>query len=70
MFTIARNCPSCHGWKIYESRFRWFDQVLRLFLVRPVRCGECDRRFRRPWFMPGEKRTPSRNSSVHNRAVA
>lgn len=56
MLTFSRSCPRCSSWDIFKSRFRILDYILPLFLLRPVRCGNCYRRHYRPLFYPALER--------------
>ncbi|HEU5451054.1 MAG TPA: hypothetical protein VFU76_03660 [Terriglobales bacterium] len=39
-------CSRCGEFKIYRSRYRHlWERALLLLLLRPVRCGCCERRF-------------------------
>jgi hypothetical protein len=46
-----RRCPRCLSWEIYKSRSRRLDFFLQFVLLRPVRCGDCNRRYYRAVFM-------------------
>jgi len=50
MMTLRRTCPRCSSWDIFKSHFRFLEFILPLFLLRPVRCGDCYSRFYRPLF--------------------
>jgi len=43
-----RECPMCHSVKFKEAESRWFDEFLRMFALRPIRCKFCWRRYY--WF--------------------
>lgn len=77
-------CPDCGSEVGFRSRRRTFTErfVLPLFLLRPVRCGECFRRDYRLVFTPVRDRlsdtkspdtsriTPGKRSSTSKRNVA
>src|SRR5579862_2336408 len=50
-----KGCPYCGNCEVYCSRtepLTWLDRVCRLFLLRLVRCHECELRHYRPIFLP------------------
>ena len=71
-------CPDCGSEVGFRSRRRSFTErfVLPLFLMQPVRCGECFRRDYRSIFIPVRDRlsdTPRMMAGKHattNRNVA
>ncbi len=42
---LRRKCPCCNSVKFKAAELRPVDAVLGLFLLRPVRCMFCWRRF-------------------------
>ncbi len=50
--TFREACPNCGSQEIYRSRYRGLEYVIRLFMVRPVRCGSCMKRHYRPAWYP------------------
>jgi len=54
-------CHGCGGERGYVSRPRTFSErcVLPLFLLRPVRCGDCYHRSLRPISVPLIRRDPA-----------
>lgn len=56
MMTLGRTCPRCSSWDIVKSRYRILDFFLLLFVLRPVRCGDCYQRHHRPLFFPALER--------------
>ena len=53
-------CPYCGSADVHRSRRRGFVEgvILRLFLLRPYRCHDCDRRHYRFIFRNGQERKP------------
>jgi hypothetical protein len=48
-------CPYCGDDEVYRSRrapLTWLDRFCELFLLRLVRCHECENRHYRPVFFP------------------
>jgi hypothetical protein len=45
---IRRECPRCNSVKFKPAELRSFDGLLSMFLLRPVRCMFCWRRYY--WF--------------------
>ena len=49
-----RGCPYCGNHEVYRSRtepLTWLDRACGLFLLRVVRCHECELRHYRPVFL-------------------
>jgi len=50
-----KHCPYCLNDEVYRSRkepLTWQDRLCVLFLLRVVRCRECEERHYRPIFLP------------------
>jgi len=77
VFTPKYRCPDCGSQDGFRSRRRTLTErlILPLFLLRPVRCGECFRRDYRwtfiqvyerlsdaPKIMPGKQSAASRRN--------
>ena len=62
-------CRDCGGSFAFRSRSRSFFEryLLPLFLLRPVRCGDCFRRYYRSWFT--EVRERNHSSATHKAAA-
>jgi hypothetical protein len=54
-------CPDCGGTEGFCSRPRTFSEkyILPVFMLRPVRCGDCFRRLYRPVTVPVRERIHS-----------
>ena len=72
-------CPDCGSDTAFRSRRRTFSErfLLPLFLMQPVRCGECFRRDYRLIFTPVRDRfsdtsrmVPTKEPAPSNRNVA
>jgi len=73
MRTGQFRCKHCGGLEGYRSRSRNFFEryLLRLALLRPVRCGQCFRRSYHPVFQPAQDREPrDRGPGTANSAAA
>jgi hypothetical protein len=59
LFARAYRCQDCGGDVGFRSRRRTFTEryILPLFLMQPVRCGECFRRDYRFIFIPVRERS-------------
>jgi hypothetical protein len=74
------HCPDCGHDVGFRSRRRTVSEryVLPLFLLQPVRCGECFRRDYRPIFIPVKARLSEASGmipvagppAIHDRNVA
>lgn len=42
---FQRTCKCCLGHELYKSRYRKLERLMNLVLLRPVRCGSCNRRW-------------------------
>jgi hypothetical protein len=62
-------CSDCGGSVGFRSRPRTFTEkfVLPIFLLRPVRCGDCFRRYYRPLTTVIRERN---DSSISNKVAA
>jgi len=62
-------CRDCGGSIEYRSRPQTFTEkyILPLFLLRPVRCGDCFRRYYRPFYSEMRDRN---DSEVTHKAAA
>jgi hypothetical protein len=64
----AFRCPDCGSTDGFRSRPRTVSEkyILPLFMLRPVRCGDCFLRFYRPVTMPVRERqhAPSKGPQV------
>jgi len=51
-------CPDCGSTDGFRSRSRTLSEkyILPIFMLRPVRCGDCFRRFYRPVTVPVRER--------------
>jgi hypothetical protein len=79
MLTPKYRCADCGSEEGFRSRRRTFTEriILPLFLMRPVRCGECFRRDYRWMFTPVHDRLsettkimPARPQATSKRNVA
>ena len=57
MFGLPRHCPRCHSSLFFASRSGTGRRLLALLLIRPFRCGRCDRRVWRLSPLTGEARS-------------
>ncbi len=57
--TLGGKCPWCFSGDVVNSRFRFLEIILPLFLLRPVRCRCCLRRHYRPIFYHPARRRPA-----------
>lgn len=59
-------CPHCWAQKAYVRKAKgWKDALLYCFLLRPMRCHHCYRRFVVPWSSTLGKRTKIRPVRIH-----
>jgi hypothetical protein len=65
MLTFGRTCPQCYSREIFKSHFGAWDFFLLLFLLRPVRCGDCFTRYHRPVFFMSLSREPHLRDEAH-----
>lgn len=61
------HCPDCGGEIGFHSRRRTFSEriLLPIFLLQPVRCGECFRRDYRLIFTPVRQRLSEASGMIH-----
>jgi hypothetical protein len=50
---LKSRCPRCQSPNVRTSRFRGWEHMGRLVLLRPYRCRWCLARFMRPFFWTG-----------------
>jgi hypothetical protein len=64
-FLSRFQCPDCGGEVAYRSRRRTLTEryVLPLFLLRPLRCGDCFRRIYRLVTVPARPREEPKPSA-------
>ena len=64
-------CPQCSGCEIRKSRYKSSTERLlcALLMVRPMRCMECFRRFKRPFFYQAKPQYYGHRKHVAQRAA-
>lgn len=69
LITVQRSCPWCCCQHPVKSRFHGLEILFALFLLRPVRCGTCYRRYWRPIFYSARARQEGHEVAGHKRVA-
>jgi hypothetical protein len=69
-FRPSLACPRCGGSEdIYRSRWRYWDLLALIFLLRPLRCLACNKRYYAPLFYGKRISTKKGDSGIKSRAA-